>query len=73
VERYLTIRSSEDGHLDVARNVVEAIWNEHQATADGDVSAARSAVSVALKLQPNNMYLRFLDRKDRVTGRTGEQ
>jgi spermidine synthase len=66
VEHYLTISSSEDRQLDVARNVVEAIWDEHEATAYGDVTAARSALSMALKLEPNNMYLRFLDRKQRV-------
>jgi spermidine synthase len=66
VERYLTVSSSEDRQLDVARNVVEAIWDEHEATAYGDVTAARSALSVALKLEPNNMYLRFLDRKQRA-------
>ena len=66
VERYLTASSPEDKQLDVARNVVEAIWDEHEATAYGDLTAARSALSVALKLEPNNMYLRFLDRKQRA-------
>ena len=66
VERYLTVSSSEDGPLDVARNVVEAIWDEHEATAYGNAVAARSALSTALKLEPNNMYLRFLDRKQRA-------
>ena len=66
VERYLTIASSEVKQLDVARNVVEAIWDEHEASAYGDVTAARSALSVALKLEPNNVYLRFLDRKQRA-------
>ncbi len=73
VERYLTTGASENGRLDVARNVVEAIWDEHEASVDGDVSAARSAVREALKLEPNNMYLRFLDRKDRATERIGDQ
>jgi spermidine synthase len=73
VERYLTISSSEDTQLDAARNVVEAIWDEHEASADGDLNAARSALSVALKLEPNNMYLRFLDRKQRATAATGDQ
>jgi spermidine synthase len=66
VENYLTNSSSEDRQLDVARNVIEAIWDEHDATVHGDVTAARSALGVALKLEPNNMYLRFLDRKQRA-------
>jgi len=65
VERYLTIGSSKVKQLDVARNVVEAIWDEHEASAYGDMPAARSALNVALKLEPNNVYLRFLDRKQR--------
>jgi predicted membrane-bound spermidine synthase len=63
VERYLTISSAEDRQLDVARNVVEDIWDEHEATVDGDAAAARSALGTALKLEPDNLYLRFLDRK----------
>jgi len=73
VERYLTITLSEDRQLDVARNVVDAIWDEHEATVDGNVIAARSAVSVALKLEPDNMYVRFLDRNQRATERAGDQ
>jgi spermidine synthase len=56
VGRYFTVSSSKGRQLDVARSVVEAIWDEHEATANGDVIAARSALSVALKLEPNNMY-----------------
>ena len=66
VERYLATRSSEDQQLEVARNVVDAIWEEHEATAYGNLAAARSALGVALKLEPNNLYLRFLDRKQRA-------
>jgi len=65
VERYFTVTPSKE--LDVARSVIEAIWEEHEATEHGDVIAARSALSGALKLEPNNMYLRFLDRKQRAT------
>jgi predicted membrane-bound spermidine synthase len=65
VEPYLIFSSPEDKQLDTARNVVEAIWDEHEATAYGDVIAARSALSVALQWEPNNQYLRFLDRKQR--------
>jgi spermidine synthase len=73
VERYLTVPSSEDRQLDVARDVVEAIWDEHEASVDGNVTAARSALNVALTLEPDNMYLRFLDRKQRAAARAGDQ
>jgi spermidine synthase len=63
VENYLTNGSPEERQLDAARNVVEAIWDEHEATVDGDTAAARSALGMALKLEPDNLYLRFLDRK----------
>jgi spermidine synthase len=65
VERYLTISSPEEPQLDMARNVVEAIWDEHEATVDGNATAARSTLSTALTLEPDNLYLRFLDRKQR--------
>jgi spermidine synthase len=73
VERYLTVSSSEDAPLDAARNVVDAIWDEHEASAEGDLTAARSALSVALKLEPNNMYLRFLARKQRANAGAGDR
>ena len=73
VEPYLTISSSDDRVLDMARDVVEAIWDEHEATVDGDTTAARLALSVALKLEPDNMYLRFLDRKQRASVETGDR
>ncbi|HKF71356.1 MAG TPA: fused MFS/spermidine synthase [Stellaceae bacterium] len=63
VERYLTDRSPEDPQLDIARTVVDAIWEEHEAAAHGDMTAARSALSVALRLEPNNTYVHYLDRK----------
>lgn len=69
VERYFTVSSSKDKELEVARSVIKAIWDEHEATEHGDVIAARSALSGALKLEPNNMYLRFLDRKQRATAK----
>jgi hypothetical protein len=66
VERYVTGNSYDDRQLDKARNVVDAIWEEHEATSDADMTRARSALSVALKLEPDNMYLRFLARKQRA-------
>ena len=66
VERYVTGNSDDDTQLDKARNVVDAIWEEHEATVDADMTRARSALSVALKLEPDNMYLRFLARKQRA-------
>jgi spermidine synthase len=66
VERYFAAGSPEDGQLDTARRVVEAIWDEHEATATGDLAAARTALGTALKLEPDNMYLRYLDREQRA-------
>ena len=66
VERYLIDNSIAETRLDRARMVTDAIWNEHQATADGDVRAARDALSAALRLAPDNPYVRFLDRKERA-------
>jgi len=67
VERYLTDNSpSEDVRLDAARSVVDDIWEEHQATARGDTASARSVLGAALKLEPDNVYLRFLERKQRA-------
>jgi len=66
VERYLTDNSLAEARLDTARKVVNAIWDEHQATADGDMPAARAALGPALRLEPDNAYVRFLDRKERV-------
>lgn len=67
VERYLIGSPPEDEKLDEARQVVEAIWDEHEAAASGDRTAARSALGVALRLEPDNMYLRFLERKQRAS------
>jgi len=66
VELYFAAGSPEDGQLDTARRVVEAIWDEHEATATGDLAAARTALGTALKLEPDNMYLRYLDREQRA-------
>jgi hypothetical protein len=67
VERYLTHKSpSEDARLNTARAVVDAIWEEHQATAHGDTTTARAVIGAALKLEPDNVYLRFLKRKQRA-------
>ena len=45
--------------------MVDAIWDEHEATVDGDRTAAHAALGAALKLEPDNLYLRFLERKQR--------
>jgi spermidine synthase len=66
VERYFTAGSPEDKQLDTARSVIEAIWEEHEATAIGDTAAAPSALASALELEPDNLYLRYLDRKQRA-------
>jgi spermidine synthase len=72
VERYLTADSSEGARLDTARAVVDAIWDEHEATANGDAAAARSALGVALKLEPDNTYLGFLEREQRAVAESSE-
>ena len=67
IERYLTDNSSsEDARLDTARTVADAIWEEHEATAHGDTTTARLVLGPALKLEPNNLYIRFLERKQRA-------
>lgn len=70
VEHYLVGNSSgEDARLDAARTVVNAIWDEHEATVHGDLSGARSRLRPALTLEPSNAYLRFLDREHDATAK----
>ena len=69
VERYLSAASPGAMQLEAARDVVDAIWDEHEATAYGDATAARSALDTALRLEPNNSYLRFLERKQRAVAK----
>jgi spermidine synthase len=64
VEGYLTDNSIKEARLDAARTVANAILDEHKATADGNLPAARAALSAAVKLEPNNSYVAFLDRKE---------
>lgn len=63
VERYMPVDRTQDPRLDTARAVADDIWKEHEATAYGDATAARSVLSAALKLDPDNAYLGFLERK----------
>ncbi len=65
VENYLVGNAIDEVRLDTARVVANAILDEHEATADGDMSAARAAVRVAVKLEPGNSYVAFLDREQR--------
>jgi spermidine synthase len=65
VEGYITDSSIAEARLDTARTVANAILDEHKATADGDMSAARAALRVAEKLEPGNLYVGFLDRQQR--------
>jgi len=69
VERYLTVSSPDDSKLDAARRVVAAIWDEHEAAAHADPTAARAALAAALALEPNNQYLGFLARKQRAAAK----
>ena len=63
IEAYVADSSIDEARLDTARTVANAILDEHKATADGDKSAARAALRVAVKLDPANSYVDFLDRK----------
>nr|WP_249137589.1 fused MFS/spermidine synthase [Bradyrhizobium tropiciagri] len=63
VEAYLAGTRIDEARLDTARTVANAILDEHKATADGDASAARAALRLAVKLDPDNSYVGFLDRK----------
>jgi spermidine synthase len=63
VEAYLAGSSIDEARLGTARTVANAILDEHKATADGDESAARAALRLAVKLAPDNSYVGFLDRK----------
>ena len=65
VESYLTDTSIDGIRLAAARKVADAILDEHKATADENKPAARAAVDVAVKLEPENLYVEFLDRKQR--------
>jgi len=65
VESYLTDTSIDGIRLAAARKVADAILDEHKATADENKPAARAAVDVAMKLEPENLYVDFLDRKQR--------
>jgi spermidine synthase len=63
VETHLTDYSIDEARLDTARAVANAILDEHKATAEGDRSAARAALRLAVELEPDNSYVGFLDRK----------
>ena len=65
VEGYLTDDSLDKNQLDTARIVANAILEEHKATADGDLPAARAALDVALRLEPDNLYIGYLSRQQR--------
>ncbi len=64
VEDYLTDESVE-ARLDIARKVANAILDEHNATVEGDRSAAQAALGLAARLEPGNSYVAFLERKQR--------
>jgi len=63
IEPYLTGASVDKARLNAARTVANALLDEHKATADGDRPAARAALRVAVKLEPHNSYVDFLDRE----------
>ncbi|MGY3443721.1 MULTISPECIES: fused MFS/spermidine synthase [unclassified Bradyrhizobium] len=63
LEAYLAGTRIDEARLNTARTVANAILDEHKASADGDASAARAALRLAVKLDPDNSYVGFLDRK----------
>jgi predicted membrane-bound spermidine synthase len=63
VETHLTDYPIDEARLDTARAVANAILDEHEATVEGDRSAARAALRLAVQLEPDNSYVGFLDRK----------
>lgn len=65
VENYLTNDSIGETRLDAARTVANAILDEHEAMADGNMTTAHAALDIAMKLEPNNSYVAFLDRTQR--------
>lgn len=65
VEPYLTSNAIDEARLSTARVVANAILDEHGATRIGDKARARAALQVALKLEPDNSYVGFLDRLQR--------
>ena len=62
-ERFVLVGFSLGGY--VARKVADAVLDEHRATADDNKPAARMAVDAAMKLEPENLYVDYLDRKQR--------
>jgi spermidine synthase len=63
VESHLTGTTIDKTRLDAARRVADAILDEHKATVDGDGAAARAAVTAAARLEPANLYVNYLGRK----------
>jgi spermidine synthase len=63
VESHLTGATIDKTRLDAARRVADAILDEHKATVDGDGAAARAAVAAAATLEPANLYVNYLGRK----------
>jgi spermidine synthase len=63
IEPRLVAKSLQSDKVEAARKVVDAIWDEHEAAARDDLAGARAALEMALRLEPENQYLLFLERK----------
>ena len=60
VEKYLLEPPADPAALRAARDVVTAIWREHEASAAGRADEARLFLQRALTHAPDNAYLRYL-------------
>ena len=60
VEQYLTTAPTDPARLRRAHEVTEHIWYGFEADEDGDVVGARRRYEAALKLDPENRYVRYL-------------
>ena len=60
VDTYLTEAPGDVTTLRTSQKVMNAIWREHEAAAADRLDEARVFVDTALKLDPENAYLRYL-------------
>jgi len=75
VDAYLTQPVDDPAALQQARRVVSDIWYSHEAFFADDLATARRHLDRALAAEPNDTYLKFLDRRlsaaESEPGKTG--